>query len=874
MVLIFETIDYNPRPSLSNSTKDFNFKIISQNMNTMNLSDLGSSKDGDKLHTKLVALLKRRADIYMLQDLRLADGIDDFKNQLILTAFGSYTAYLNSSQASRGVGVLIKNSLRHKVYKIHNSVCQNCQIIEMSVGDRFFNLINIYGPKVTQNNNFYNELRNYLESINCINYVMAGDMNIVTNVIPPNEFENNNIELYNMINIPNEMLSKQMVDWLSTGEINDRFRTLYPFKKIFSYESFQLNYVKRSRIDNVICCNTFSDSISKIDYPNRLSSLFDHKPIEISIGGPRPKSEKKIDNSLLDIDGLPETVYYALIETLITHANVPNKRDLQDQLVLINVMCHNIKRLTIHIEQSNSNDPLIKNGLDFLILSHRNACNSFMSYSDVLELDFDIDWDALLETLTNTFKNSIIAFQSFHVKQLREKKDFYSKKLLNLFSNGQFVSLEAIQTQEILLNIEDQENKRLLKNSKFFNLLNHEKPSKGFASLLKNQNSDASISNIKDYNGVPFESEELRNEHIRSHYENLYSTPYFTENTIEDFLLGIDEDLLNQHKLNDTERESLEGYFTAEELKESLDTSNFASAPGADGISMLAIKTFWDLLKVPILRGFNSMIDKGVLTGILKFGRIRLIPKGDKDTAVIGNWRPISLLCTMYKLFSGICNIRIRRVVNKVCHRAQKAYAECSVIQENLLIALETMNKANKTNCPLASLLIDFSRAFDTVAHSYIRKVLKYFGFGDGFINIIMITLKDRSACIIVEGGNVTQSFLIKVGVLQGDRPSCEIFKICINPLILKFVHSVVLQLPPQLPMLLNDHEGGSLDKADNTSAFADDLTLFFAQNPEALIIAKDILCRFGILSHLKTNVSKTKVVTFGPPPSKISLIL
>ena len=61
MVLNFEIVDYNPRPPLSNDRKDFNFKLISQNMNSMNLSELGSSKTGDKLHTKLIAILKGRA---------------------------------------------------------------------------------------------------------------------------------------------------------------------------------------------------------------------------------------------------------------------------------------------------------------------------------------------------------------------------------------------------------------------------------------------------------------------------------------------------------------------------------------------------------------------------------------------------------------------------------------------------------------------------------------------------------------------------------------------------------------------------------------------------------------------------------------------
>ena len=58
-------------------------------MNSMNLSDVRSSKNGDKIQTKLAAVLKGGADILCLQDLRLGVDHTDFTNQLLLTNFGS-----------------------------------------------------------------------------------------------------------------------------------------------------------------------------------------------------------------------------------------------------------------------------------------------------------------------------------------------------------------------------------------------------------------------------------------------------------------------------------------------------------------------------------------------------------------------------------------------------------------------------------------------------------------------------------------------------------------------------------------------------------------------------------------------------------------
>ena len=166
------------------------------------------------------------------------------------------------------------------------------------------------------------------------------------------------------------------------------------------------------------------------------------------------------------------------------------------------------------------------------------------------------------------------------------------------------------------------------------------------------------------------------------------------------------------------------------------------------------------------------MILNGSLPPTLKISMIKLIEKANKsDYKNIKSWRPISLLSSFYKLFSGIVDLRMQKVIDRITHRAQKAYSKERVIQENLLNLIETMSKGIHSNNPLALILIDFQGAFDNISHDYIFEALRFHNFGEGFINIVKTCFSGREACIQLEDG-FTNRFLVRRSVLQGDRPS------------------------------------------------------------------------------------------------------
>ena len=63
---------------------------------------------------------------------------------------------------------------------------------------------------------------------------------------------------------------------------------------------------------------------------------------------------------------------------------------------------------------------------------------------------------------------------------------------------------------------------------------------------------------------------------------------------------------------------------------------------------------FWEVIKVDLVAGLNGTWDVGCLPEHFKEGLIFLIPKVQGIITDVRQWRPITLLNTIYKIFANI----------------------------------------------------------------------------------------------------------------------------------------------------------------------------------------------------------------------------
>ena len=119
-------------------------------------------------------------------------------------------------------------------------------------------------------------------------------------------------------------------------------------------------------------------------------------------------------------------------------------------------------------------------------------------------------------------------------------------------------------------------------------------------------------------------------------------------------------------------------------------------------------------------------------------------------------------------------------------------------------------------------LAVDFSKAFDSIAFSYIEAVLKFFNFSEKIIAWLKILLKDFTI-VIIHGGNKSESVAIGRGCRQGDPIASLLFILCIEILLIK-IRTANTVKPFKLAYNINPFKEVTINQY--MEGFADDITL------------------------------------------------
>ena len=92
------------------------------------------------------------------------------------------------------------------------------------------------------------------------------------------------------------------------------------------------------------------------------------------------------------------------------------------------------------------------------------------------------------------------------------------------------------------------------------------------------------------------------------------------------------------------------------------------------------------------------------------------MPKGDKPRHFLKNWRPISLLNTVYKVASESIAARLKSVLDKLIHPDQTGFIAGRYFGENSRLIYDIMGYTEEEKIPGFLLLIDFEKAFDSLS--------------------------------------------------------------------------------------------------------------------------------------------------------------
>ena len=230
---------------------------------------------------------------------------------------------------------------------------------------------------------------------------------------------------------------------------------------------------------------------------------------------------------------------------------------------------------------------------------------------------------------------------------------------------------------------------------------------------------------------------EILNEQLRF-YEELYTSNPAIKFSVEN-RSGI---FLDEH-----EKARLDAPITVDEIFDALKSMKENKAPGLDGLTKEFYVKFFEELKDPLIRLYYHSLQNRKLNFTSRKGVIQLIPKRNKDELYLRNWRPLTLLCLEYKILARTLAIRMESVMDQLIGPQQTGFMKGRNIAHNILKTKEIIANSCKHNQATVIISIDFEKCFDRVEYCAIQGSLKYFNFGDNFINWIFLLFNDFNIC-------------------------------------------------------------------------------------------------------------------------------
>ena len=310
-------------------------------------------------------------------------------------------------------------------------------------------------------------------------------------------------------------------------------------------------------------------------------------------------------------------------------------------------------------------------------------------------VSIDTFWKVLLTHLRGIFI-------SFAARKKRERSNREQKLIKEIQSLDELFILDMT---DLLLETNLNEKKELetlrdikLQGSfvrlrvKDYNL--GEKPNKHFLNL---ENFNFVSKNIKELlldDGTNLTKPTEMLEEMRRLYQSLYSSKLIR--LLEESNLSEFPEHFNV--LDENESAALDTDITEDELKTQVFKSGLNKSPGPDDFTNEFYRILWSKIKILLLNLMEHFFKQKNISQNHLMGIITCIPKGDKLRNKSKNWRPITLLNSIYKFYSGIWANRIKKHLPKLIGSSHTGFVQNRFIGENNRLTLDILKESEYKN--------------------------------------------------------------------------------------------------------------------------------------------------------------------------------
>ena len=190
------------------------------------------------------------------------------------------------------------------------------------------------------------------------------------------------------------------------------------------------------------------------------------------------------------------------------------------------------------------------------------------------------------------------------------------------------------------------------------------------------------------------------------------------------------------------------------------------STPGIDGFSSEFFKTFagtdgvdtqtdtnCKTTKTPIANSFATLLSHafremlltGTMTPNMRTGIVSLLYKDKGPRDDLRHYRPITVLCTLYKILSRAMALRLGEVIHHLVDSIQAAFQPGKRTSDVTRMVQDIIDYCKEHELSGVLAFCDQEKAYDRVNWDYMFKVLKQLNMHDEFITLVRLLLHENN---------------------------------------------------------------------------------------------------------------------------------